>query len=65
MRGQETDHVISRLMRGLKKTASDGANRQTDKQTDEHRNPMTELAQWGRFSEKHCFVTTKTSHKYS
>ena len=34
-------------MRGQQKTASDGANKQTDKQTDGHRNSMTELAQWG------------------
>ena len=29
-----TDHVISGPMRGLKKTASDGANKQTDTHTD-------------------------------
>ena len=34
MRGLGTDHVISGPMRGLKKTASDGANRQTNRQTD-------------------------------
>ena len=34
MRGLETDHVIPGQMRGLRKTASDGADRQTDTQTD-------------------------------
>ena len=34
-----------------KKNAPDGANRQTDKQTDGQGNSMTEVAQWGRFSE--------------
>ena len=34
-----------------KKTAPDGADRQTNKQTDEHGDSMTESAQWGRFSE--------------
>ena len=29
-----TDHVISEPMRGLKKTASNGADKQTYKQTD-------------------------------
>ena len=48
MRGLGTDPVISGPMRGLKKTASDGANRQTDG----HGDSMTESAQWGRFSEK-------------
>ena len=38
MRGQETDHVISEPLRGLKKTASDGA----DRQTSGHRDSMTE-----------------------
>ena len=42
-----TDHVISGPMRGLKKTASDGA----DKHTPGHCDSMTESAQWGRFSE--------------
>ena len=46
-----TDHVISGPMRGLKKTASDGANRQTNTQTDGHSDSMTETAQWGQFSE--------------
>ena len=34
-------------MRGLKKTATDG----TEPQTDRHGNSMTELAQWGKFCE--------------
>ena len=38
-------------MRGLK-TASDCADRRTDKQTGGHCDSMTESAQWGRFSEK-------------
>ena len=45
-------HVISGPMRGLKKTASDGANRHTEPQTDGHGDSKTESAQWGRFSEK-------------
>ena len=48
MRGLGTDLVISGPMRGLKETASHGANRQTDG----HGDSMTESAQWGRFSEK-------------
>ena len=52
MKGLGTDHVISGPMRGLKKTVSDGANKQTNRQTDGHRNSMTESAQWGRFSEQ-------------
>ena len=32
--------------------ASDGVNKQTNKQTNGHCDSMTELAQWGRFSEK-------------
>ena len=48
------DHVISGPMRGLeKKTASDGANTQTHKQTDGHHNSITKSAQWGRFSENY------------
>ena len=39
-------------MRGLKKTSPNGANTQTDKQTDGHGNSMTVSAQWGRFREK-------------
>ena len=34
MRGLGTDHVISGPMRGLKKTAFDGTDRQTDRQKD-------------------------------
>ena len=45
MRGQETDHVISGPIRDLKKTASNGADRQTQTQTDGHRNSMTDPAQ--------------------
>ena len=41
MRGLGTDHVISGPMRGLKKY------------TDGHGVSITELAQWGQFSEKH------------
>ena len=51
MRGLGTDHVISGSMRGLRKTPSDGANRHTDG----HGDSMTELAQWGRFSENSVF----------
>ena len=40
-------------MRGLTKNTSDGADRQTDKDTDGHGDSMTESAQRGRFSEKH------------
>ena len=47
MRGLGTDHVISGPMRGLKKTASDGTNRQTSGHCDS----MTESTKWGRFSE--------------
>ena len=47
MRGLGTDHVISGPMRGLKNTASNGA----DRQTSGHRNSMTESTQWGRFCE--------------
>ena len=53
--GPETDHVISGPMRGLRKTASDDANKHTNKHTNRqtvgHRDSMTESAQWGRFSE--------------
>ena len=34
-------------MRGLKKTAPDGAHKQTDTQTDGHGESMTNSAQWG------------------
>ena len=51
MRGLGTDHVISGPMRGLKKTASNGADKQTHRHTDGHGDSMTELALWGRFSE--------------
>ena len=37
----------------LKKTASDGANKHTNTQTDGHSDSMTESAQWGWFSENH------------
>ena len=33
------------------KTAPDGADKQTHTQTNGHGDSMTELAQWGRFSE--------------
>ena len=52
MGGLGTDNVISRPMRDVKKTAPNGANRQTDKQTDGHGNSLTKSTQWGRFSEK-------------
>ena len=45
-----TVHVMPGPMRGLKKTASYGADKQTQRQTDGHGNSMTESAQWGRFS---------------
>ena len=38
-------------MRGLKKTAPDGANRQTNRQTDGHGDSMTNSAQRGRVGE--------------
>ena len=42
-------------MRGLDKTALDGANKQTDRQTDistdGHGDSMTNSAQWGRVGE--------------
>ena len=50
-RDKGTDHVISGPIRVLKKNASNGANRQTNTQTDGHRNSMSESTQWGRFSE--------------
>ena len=48
-----TDHVISGPMRGLKKTAPNGADRQTHRQTPRHGNFMTESAQWGPLSESY------------
>ena len=45
-----TDHVIAGPIRGLEKTASDGADKPTDTQTDGHRDSTAESAQWGRFS---------------
>ena len=39
-------------MRGLKKTALDGAQPQNHRTTDRHGDSMTESAQLGRFSEK-------------
>ena len=47
-----TDQVISGPMRRLKKTASDGANKHINKQTNKHLDSMSESAQWGQFSEK-------------
>ena len=43
-----TDHVISGQIRGSEKTAPDGTNRQTSRQTHTHRHSdsMTESAQW-------------------
>ena len=38
-------------MRGLKKTASNGADAQTDRQTHGHGDSMTNSAQWGRVGE--------------
>ena len=46
----KTNHVTSGQMRGLKKSAPDGA----EPQTHEHGNSMTDLAQGGRFSENLC-----------
>ena len=50
-----TDHVISVPMRGLEKTATDVRNTHLDTATHHitsgHCNSITELAQWGRFSE--------------
>ena len=40
-----TEHVISWPMRGLKKTAPDGADRHKDRHG--HGNSITESAQWG------------------
>ena len=45
-----TDHVISGPMRGLEKN-SIRWRRQNHRQTDGHRDSMTESAQWGRYSE--------------
>ena len=51
MRGLGTDHVISGPMRGLKKTASDGGNRQTETQTNiatlEMNRPSGAVKTWG------------------
>ena len=46
----------------MKKTAPDGADRQTHRQTHGHGNSMTESPQWGRFSEKqqHMFAKFKS-----
>ena len=61
--GPGTDHVMSGPMRGLKKTAPDGADRQTDKEKHGHGNSMTNLAKWGQVGENHndCppFLMTK------
>ena len=38
-------------MRGLEKTALDGADRQTDRHTDGHGDSMANSAQWGRVGE--------------
>ena len=58
LRGLGTKHVISGSMRGLKKYASDGADRQTNRQTSGHHDSMTESAQWGCFSENHYLQTS-------
>ena len=61
MRGQETDHVNSGPMRGLKKMYPMAqTNRQTNRQTDGHGDSLTELAQWGRFSENYENVKLTT-----
>ena len=65
MRGLGTDHVISGPMRGLKKTASDGANKQTNRQTSGHRDSMTESAQLGRFSENQVLSRSFSSVRES
>ena len=46
MRGLRTDHVTSRPMRGITKTASDGTHGHTDTETG-----MTVSAKLRRFSE--------------
>ena len=53
MRRLGTDHLISGPMRGLKKAASVGANRQIHRQIDGYFDTMTESAQWGRLREKY------------
>ena len=46
-----TDHVTSGPMRGLEKSAPDGAEPQNHRTTDGYGGSMTESAQWGRISE--------------
>ena len=67
MRGLGTDHGISGPMRGLKKTASNGANKQTDRTTDGHGDSMTESTQCGRFSETKLSIDQYTAlgNKYN
>ena len=52
-----TNHMTSGPIRGLeKKTATNAANRHTNKQKDGHGNSMIESAKWGRFSENSEFA---------
>ena len=55
-----TDHVFSGPMRGLKKSASDGANIQTDRHTGGHCDIKTESAQLANSAKNKnfpkCFV---------
>ena len=51
MRGQELIMWSQGQWAASKKTATDGADRQTDKQIHGHGNSMTNLAQWGRVGE--------------
>ena len=46
MRGLGSGHVTCGPMRGLKKMHGEGTNTQTDRQTNGHRDSMTESAQW-------------------
>ena len=61
MRGMGTDHVISGQVRGLKKTASNGANKQTNRRT-------SQLLDWigpvGQFIEMCEKVLEKASEKF-
>ena len=60
MRGQETDHVISGQMRGLKKLHPMAqTDKLTDELTDGHGDSMTEYSQWGHFSENLKEIQTK------
>ena len=45
-----------------KKTASNGADRQTDRQTDDHRDLETESALWADLVKNIIFGITQTKH---